>query len=223
MQVWLHAVEYLPDNHPVPAVLTRISQACQDAGFDCTELQSVLHDACMVMPGNLDMFKSELDVSQYAAEVVRTERIRLRFPNRLKEALLDVDVAAGDTVEWCLPFLDYDLHFIQHDKFIAGLTKFPKLTCYLVVADPSSPLMSNYRGNYSVKMITETTLQIMAPDLGFKNQIVKPLPPPPPPAILPPLPSSMSMYPSINEFDEEEAPPPKPKKSKRQYRSIDDD
>ncbi len=217
MQVWLDPVDYLPDfNSPYPGVLTRIDKACTEAGFNCQSVQDVLHDACMVLPGNLDMFKSELDVSQYAAEVVRTERVRLQFPKRLKEALLDIDVAAGDTIEWCLPFVDYDLHFIKHDKFIAGLQKFPNLMCYLIVADPSSPLMSNYRGCNFVRMITETTLEIMAPATGFPQRI-QPLPPPPPPVILPPSWSFQDMA------EEEEEAPPKPKKPKRQYRSIDDD
>jgi len=217
---------------PIPAVLTRIIRACQDANYHSPKLQQVLNDACMAMPGNLEQAKGNYDPSAYASEVIHVERLRVGFFGRVKEAFDEIELAAGDTIEWCLPFTDYDIYFINHDRFITGLKCFPNLECYLVVSDVNTPLANNWRNprKLQVKIIDEATLQAMAPPLGFSSPLGPPSASLPSPGYggihgLPPAPAGGSMLPPYSSVpseddgeDEEEKPTPKPKR----YRGIDD-
>jgi hypothetical protein len=230
MQVWLEPIEMVGASVPIPAVLTRIQLACCDAGFQSQKLNQILNEACMVMPGNLEQAKGNYDPSVYAMEVIQTERIRVGFFDRLRDALDEVAQAAGDTIDWCLLFMDYDIHFARHDAFVNGLKCFPYLECYLVVADADSPLMNNWRNprKLSVQVITEATLQTMAPSMGFQNPIgiqgifaQQPLPAPAASGNMPAVSPSgwLNDYEDPEEVEEVVKPQPKPK---TKYRSIDD-
>lgn len=227
MQVWLHPVEIVTeDTSPIVAVLARIQKVCEDANYnDPGSLKQIIHDACYAMPGNLEQTKGNYDPSEYAQEVIQTERVRLGFWSRLKDAMQDIanvfDPFYG--IEWCLPFLDYDFNFIKHDRFITGVGKFPGLHCYLCVADANTPLVENWQGRSGITVIGETLMQTMAPTVGFstrqppKNQGFQ-LPIPQAGGILP----SYKDVPGVNQSDEESEEWPKDSASKKKYRSIDD-
>lgn len=235
MQVWLHPVDAISDDtSPIAAVLVRIQQVCSDAGYhDQTgNLQRIVHDACYAMPGNLDQAKGQYDPSAYAAEVINTERVRVGFWDRLRAALDEIARVFDpvDGIDWCLPFLDYDMNFLRHDRFIAGLgRKFPYLECYLCVADTNTPLVQNWKRQQNVVVIGDDLLKTVCPQIGFPNAPPKmvlgansALPPTPSGGILP----AYNTVPSVNgpegEDEDEWSERPRQQKKKKQYRSIDD-
>lgn len=225
MKVWLDPVEQVHDDENfIVAVLVRITQACDKAGLRLLELDELTHDFSR-LPA-MRRVSAFQDAYQHAAEKVAAERLAVNLPGRLKSALAAIELHFGYGIEWCLPFIDHDLHFVDQTKAIAKLNKFPNLTCYVVLADAEGYLASNWRGRNNVVVLADHTLAIMAPELGFPQWMGK----------SPPIADSYSeSYPSHESYDSSSYDgniqptsvdfadvTPKPKKKKKKYRTIDE-
>jgi hypothetical protein len=163
MQVWLLPIEFVIDVvPPIVTILARIDQ-CMD-GYP--RLASNYPD----WTGEWVRICGK---SKSGREIGRSELISA-FRDMALFFYPDGDPAervAYGGVDWCLPFIDYDLHFAEHDRFIADIlnVKFPGLRCYLCVGNTDNPIARRWRDVSEVSVINDKLLKVICPHLGFPN------------------------------------------------------
>lgn len=216
MKVWLD-----PVGHNVPSVmpdqelcymsiLIRIEQACVKAGLQSLELSQLISDAARI-PHK----RKHWD----AAEKIDGERLAVGFSRRLRETLTGINLNFDTTIEWCLPFIDFDINFKTQIEIIRQLKKFPSLSIYVAVADVDNPVCNCVQNQANVTIVADHTLEIMSPELGFPSHMTKK------PVTIDTFDyeDDISHLSEFEEYFSEEDEEVKVTKKKPKYRNIDED
>lgn len=161
--IWLDPISMYPDSgNPIVALMVRIDNAMSVFGYQgyepgCPPLYDDTSDrahswrwaqyaAAVGFPGNLPQRAPHLDIDSYAIDAMQAENCRLNFKPQFQkglEGLVQYLGRRGICREpiFCLPLLDYDINFVEHQKIVDQLQHFliDPIEVF-IVADCATPI-----------------------------------------------------------------------------------
>jgi hypothetical protein len=168
MQIWLNPITHPVDFiRPLCAVITRIENIGVAAGYNQTDLTDLTYMAAMYHDATE---RGERDLNIYADEVRRLEFNRLQFPTYLKKMIVKFEKLCGNSIEWCLPFMDADIYYTNYVAGLDQLRNFPQLRKFMVFDHADDPLAKNFKSANGFSVVTPQEINTLCQRIGFPRR-----------------------------------------------------